>query len=394
MKKESKIPACYWFPALGGICIGFISLALPPVSNHFMELFDVGYAGLGLFLSALFWSHALIQVPAGMLADRLGVKRSLYIAIALQIFGSLVPFLNPTSLSLAFIMRLLLGIGTGIFFLAMVKALTMLAKPHQIVRGQGIQGAAFSFGSMIPYVTLPFFGSLGWVLAYLLGAILSVVVLLALLRVPKEPLEEEPKPLDMGQILTAIKKSFTNKEILILGCFHGFSFGTINTVANWLPQILLDAVPGSDMTFWAFATGGVFLLGTLGRVGGGELGRHFRMINIVLVCTLIISAIYIAMGLVKTPYLILPLGLTMGLVCGFTYASIFTLTTKLAVPGYVATGVGVMNTLANVANVILIVILGHIREYTGEFSMGLMVAGLLSLSVCALGFSRRKDFWL
>ena len=77
---------------------------IPPVATQFMQLFHVGYSGLSFLLSALFWTHALAQIPAGLIIDRLGILRSLVIATILCTVCSLAAFLAPLYIGIAFFM--------------------------------------------------------------------------------------------------------------------------------------------------------------------------------------------------------------------------------------------------------------------------------------------------
>ena len=137
-----SIPVYFWFPVLGSLGVGFIFMSAPPVADQFMSLFGVGYGGLSVFLSALYWTHAAAQVPAGLLIDRIGIFRSLFMSIAICAVGSLGPLIQPDNLAVAVSFRLLLGLSTSMMFLLFVKILTILAPQGQIARAQGFQGAA------------------------------------------------------------------------------------------------------------------------------------------------------------------------------------------------------------------------------------------------------------
>ena len=97
------MPVYYWFPVLGCLGIGIMFMNIPPVATQFMQLFGVGYSGLSFFLSSLFWTHALAQIPAGLIIDRLGILRSLVISAILCTACSLAPFLAPQGLGLAIV---------------------------------------------------------------------------------------------------------------------------------------------------------------------------------------------------------------------------------------------------------------------------------------------------
>ena len=80
-------------------------MSVAPLSTQFMSLFGIGYAGLSLFLSGLLWSHSLVQLPAGLILDKIGVYRGFLIAIAIAVVANCLPFLAPDDLSLIHISR-------------------------------------------------------------------------------------------------------------------------------------------------------------------------------------------------------------------------------------------------------------------------------------------------
>ena len=174
------VPVYFWLPALGCLGMGFMFLNVSAVAEQFRLLFDLNYAGLGVFLSAPFWAHTLVQVPAGLIVDRLGTLRALALSCVLCAAACFVPLLAPHSLWLAVVMRLIVGLATGLLFLAVVSAVKLLCPPVYMSRAQGLQGAAFSLGTMVPFVLLPWFGGFGWAAAYALGGLLPLVLLVLL----------------------------------------------------------------------------------------------------------------------------------------------------------------------------------------------------------------------
>ena len=60
----------------------YFHLVLPPLFPVLSATFGVGYAELGLLLSALFLTSGLCQTPAGFLVDRIGAARVLGAGLA------------------------------------------------------------------------------------------------------------------------------------------------------------------------------------------------------------------------------------------------------------------------------------------------------------------------
>lgn len=126
-----------WFPALISAMGGYLFMSVAPLSTQFMALFGVGYAGMSLFLSGLLWSHSLVQLPAGLILDKLGVYRGFLIAIIIALVSNLLPFLAPENLALATALRFFGGLSSGVLFLAGVKVTAMMAPPEKIAPGTG-----------------------------------------------------------------------------------------------------------------------------------------------------------------------------------------------------------------------------------------------------------------
>jgi MFS family permease len=362
-------------------------MSTPPVADQFMEIFNVGYGGLAFFLSAIFWTHSAVQVPAGLLIDRIGAFRALLVCIAVCVIGSLGPLIRPDNLAVAVSFRLILGVSTGMMFLLFVKILKILTPSHHVARAQGAQGAAFCLGTMLPYLSLIHVGASGWMAAYFSGAVFCAILGACMFRLPLAPLRESRVKADAVQVRQAMKAIFTSRHIWFLGCCHGFSYGSLITVGNWLPAILADTRPGSAIEDWAVATSAILLIGTAGRIFSGDASRLMPRQVYIRRATLCIGVLYALLALANSPIFVLIPAVALAVLCGSTYASILTLTTDIASSAYVATAVGFMNMLANCVNIMLILVLGNTREFSGGFALGLGLAALGAAVICALGRS-------
>ncbi len=245
---------------------------------------------------------------------------------------------------------------------------------------QGWQGAAFSFGTMLPYLTLPYAGSMGWVVAYLSCAALSVLYAVSVFRLPLRTIDRSRTGMSLRQVWDSMKVIATSKHIWFIGCSHGFAFGTLTSViGNWLPSMLEDSSPGSNIESWALATSVLLLVGMAGRIFGGEAPRFMPRGLILRRVVLCIGVGYWALSLSHNPWAIIGLTFVLAALCGGTYASVFTLTIDTAQPAYVASAVGFMNMVGCLVNVLLVILLGYARGVSGSFSLGLSIAGSLAL---------------
>jgi MFS family permease len=86
-----------------------VALALPA----FRKLFQLTDSQRGALNSAFFWSYAFLQIPAGYVVDRYGVKWPYAISFVLwSLFSAATAF--ATTVGQIVVLRLLLGIGEAI----------------------------------------------------------------------------------------------------------------------------------------------------------------------------------------------------------------------------------------------------------------------------------------
>src|SRR3954467_12034151 len=89
------------------------NLSVVLATPQFRDAFHVGDSSRGLLNSAFFWSYALLQIPAGWVVDRFGVKRPYTVAfLAWTLISAATGMVN--SVSQLLVRRLLLGAGESV----------------------------------------------------------------------------------------------------------------------------------------------------------------------------------------------------------------------------------------------------------------------------------------
>lgn len=376
-----RIPFYFWFPILMSLGIGFMTLSIPPVADQFSALLDVSYGGLSILFSAYYWTHVLVQVPAGLFSDRFGALLALRVSFSVTLACMLAPLLAPGSFALAFMGRFVLGACVAVFFLASVKVTKLIAPPAHIARVQGAQGAAFSLGTMLPYLVLPWFGSIGWVASYGISALFCVSLLYAVRRLPLRAMRRTRHAPALGEAWKGVKTIAMSGDVWFIGCCHGLALGSmLSVIGSWLPSILMDRAPGTTIETWALAVSFLLLTGTCGRVLGGEAARRMHRGLLINRIMLVVGVSYLVLAFCPLPALLIATGFFMTLLCGMVYASAFTLAIDTAEPGMLTTKVGFMNMIGNlVGGLVLIMFLGLFRDLTGSFAPGLCLFGVLAL---------------
>jgi MFS family permease len=160
-------------------------------------------AGLGLVAASFGVTTLLLRPYAGRLSDRRG-RRPLLVAGAMLAAVSLLAHPLTSDLTALVGLRLALGVGEALFFVAGFAALADLAPP-------GRAGEALSYNSLALYVGValgPIIGQLlvdagGFAAAWIGGSVLSLAAALLAMRLPEAlarpalvaPAEDEPVPI-------------------------------------------------------------------------------------------------------------------------------------------------------------------------------------------------------
>jgi sugar phosphate permease len=93
------------------------------LSEDLMRAFDTTGAGLGALHSAFFYVYAVLQVGAGVVADRFGVRRTATAGTVLMSLGGLW-FGVADTFAAAFLARLCVGLGASVIYIATLRFCT------------------------------------------------------------------------------------------------------------------------------------------------------------------------------------------------------------------------------------------------------------------------------
>jgi sugar phosphate permease len=169
----SVLAACYFI-------VMFHRIAPGVVADRLMADFAVGGAAVGVLTSIYFYMYALMQVPAGVLADSLGARKTVAIGTMVAGLGSLAFGLAPT-LDLAYAGRFLVGLGVSVIFVATLKFQVNWFRAAEFGTVSGLLMVVGNLGSVMatsPVAVLS--QTIGWRLSFvLIGAVTCAVALAA-----------------------------------------------------------------------------------------------------------------------------------------------------------------------------------------------------------------------
>ncbi|RLT08802.1 MAG: MFS transporter [Planctomycetota bacterium] len=145
------------------------SMAL--VEEPIRKEFGLDNQQFGWIGAAFYITYALAQVPAGMLADRLNVRKLYLFAVLWWSLAAMAAAFSPT-LSVLIAMRILLGLGESFNWPCALKVTSRILPPSDRSLGNGIFNSGAAVGAVItPMLVPPLALFFGWRVAFaVLGA--------------------------------------------------------------------------------------------------------------------------------------------------------------------------------------------------------------------------------
>ncbi len=206
-----------------------------------MEDFQVGGGLVSVMGAAFFYPYAVMQIPAGILADRWGARRTVMIFLAVAAAGTFL-FALAGSVAAASVGRMLVGVGVAMIF---VPGLSVILnwfplRMHPMCTGLFLSlGTGGMFLASWPLSALA--GAIGWRQAMTgVGVVTCILALVCGLFLRNSPAdagfvvkssavrENAEKSMPLGRTLMAVLKSRTYWGVSIwffclYGVFYAFS---------------------------------------------------------------------------------------------------------------------------------------------------------------------------
>jgi ACS family D-galactonate transporter-like MFS transporter len=231
-----------------GVIVNFfdrINLAVSQEALH--ASFGLTLIAFGYLSSAFSWSYAAMQLPAGLLLDRLGVRRVGRLSTFLWSVASFCAALS-TGLTGLFAARLLLGVAESPTFPANAKAIGLWFPERERSLAMAITDSAAKLSSAIG---VPLIGILllhfGWRWSFAATGFISLFYFALFCRVYRDPLEQPAsQSQETAQASAPARKARKTplSYLLVQRKVYGLAIGwgaynyTFFLLLSWLPSYL------------------------------------------------------------------------------------------------------------------------------------------------------------
>jgi len=391
------------------LCAAFViayldrqNLSIALSAREFKDFFRLSDSGRGLLNSAFFWSYAALQIPAGWIVDRYGVKRPFAFALgAWSIFAGLTAWCGTATQ--LFGVRILLGAGEAVNTPAGMRWIRLNFRTQQHGFVMGLYQACAKLG---PAIGGPLAAWLlishGWRAMFIVmgfGALLWLIPWMLLVRDNDRELEKTLlKRPEIASI--SFSELLANRAMwgIIIGsfCYNYFNYFCL----TWLPAYFAESRGLSlsstgwftGFSFWGFAivaTGAGLLADGMITHGHDAVSirRKFIIAGFLVASTEMIGAAS-SSNSVALFFAIFSLS-GLGLATGNYWAL-----TPAIMPGAPAARLAaVQNMAANLPGIVAPILTGWLKQSTGGYGAAMAAnLGFLLLGVASYVFWVRREY--
>jgi MFS family permease len=362
-----------------GVIIAYVAranISVAVVVPDFRRLFQLTDASRGTLNSAFFWSYAFLQIPAGWIVDRYGVKYPYAIAFLAWSLVSAATALG-TTLTQLIGLRFLLGVAES----AVTPASLRWIRFHFAERERGLAIGVYMTGTKIgPAIGAPLAAWLinlyDWRMMFIILGIGSIVWLVPwLLAVRDDDREIEKATAALRHVpVTSFWRIMASPVIwgTIVGTFCYMYF--VYFCMTWMPAYFVERrhLSLGDMGLYTFFSfGGMAAVSALGGWSADALiarGRNpvqvrkaFTIAGFLIASTEVIGALSdsVPVALFFAVFSLSGLGLAT--------ANYWALTQTLIPGGAIGRIVGVQNCAANLPGIVAPILTGWLKQTTGKY---------------------------
>jgi MFS family permease len=373
-----------------GMVIAYIdraNLSVVLATPEFRSAFDLSDSSRGLLNSVFFWSYAVLQIPAGWLVDRYGVRRVYALGF---FFWTLVSALSGVvnSMYQLIAVRLLLGAGESVGAPASLRWIRLNCPEQQRGLAVGIYMAGTKIGAAIGVPIAAFLiTALNWRAMFFICGFSGFVWLIAWLFLAREtPAAAALTPAEN------LENEISFRDLILTRTVVGILLGTFSYgyflyfCVTWLPAYLVENrhLALTSMAFYSlFSFGGMAVVAILSgwladwMISRGTEPSRTRKAFTILGFVLASTEVFGAWTSSQTIALFFAAFSLAGL--GLATANYWALTQTL-VPGKAMGRIaGIQNCASNLGGVAAPILTGWLKEKSGGYQAPMQAIWIILL---------------
>jgi ACS family D-galactonate transporter-like MFS transporter len=379
-----------------GMVIAYVSrsaLAVPLALPQFIGTFHLSLTDRGVLNSAFFWTYALLQIPAGFVVDRYGVKFPYFVGFTVWCLASASTALTR-SIPQLILVQILLGTGQAVVAPASYRWI----RYHFVEKERGMAVGLYMTGTKIgPAIGTPLaawlIGMYDWRLMFVLiglGGLIWLAPWLLLVRNDDRQRERAAVkkdgtiPIPFGRIMAS---PVTWGTVIASFCYMYFVYFCM----TWMPAYFMERRHlslGRMGLYVFFSFGGMAIVATLAGwaadrlIGRGHnpvtVRKAFTIAGFLVACTELIGARATSLDTALIFAVVSLSGL------GLATANYWALTQTLIPGAAIGRISGIQNCSCSLAGIVAPLLTGWLLQKTGSYEAPMMailivmVVGVLS----------------
>jgi ACS family hexuronate transporter-like MFS transporter len=380
---ESKLSRAQRLGLTSACVIGFAYSANytnhAPMIPALVAQFGFSLAAAGLLTTAIFLTHAGMQIPGGYLADRFGPKHVLSIALAVVCLGNITLGFAGSYSQLLF-WKIFVGLGTGCCFVAGARYIATMFASSRLHLAQGFYGGSVLLGSGFVIFAVPLLSAeLGWRGAFFSTAALAgIAAAIWIMLAPHAPVPAH-KPTPFARMLS-------NPQLWLLGLAQMASFGLVIVIGVWVTTYLSKSFHLTPA--YAGRIGSlVLVIGIASRPIGGLLVPRWGVRRTMQAGLALNAAACLNFGLGRGSLAQACAGVfLLGLGSGLPYAAIFNRAAALF-PARAGAAMGLVNMLGIVMILTAPPLVGQMVDLSGTFQSSFLTLGAFTVAALLATFA-------
>ena len=359
--------------------IGFLFVTGMGLVNAFIPILalelDPSKSLVGVVVSAWFFSRIFMEIPSGMISDRIGRRKPFIGGILLGAMGSLMCAMS-SSIYVLILGRTLWGFGAGFFFLNNTALITDLLDPKIRMKGvgvfQGVQFTGFLVGTPIGAFLSVYMGYQN--VFYLAFGLMVLSWLLAPLLKDLRNIGDQPLDVASSQNIIGSLKGLWNWGIIIIcvACFVRMFIAS--GVTSTVLQIYFNQQLKFDVGVIGIVLGMRMVGFIVGTLVSGNISERISIKNTVMMGFGILCVCLYLFTTVASLTFILPLSLFSGLGTGLVSSSLTVWLTESVKPESRGISIGLYRTFLSIGGLTGPIFFVFIEKAWGIYSPFLVAA--------------------
>lgn len=307
------------------VSVFFHRMSTGAVADDLVKNLNINGATLGNLTAMNYYAYAIMQIPVGIMVDTIGVRKICTWGTLITGIGSIL-FGIATGIELAYIGRFLVGLGTSVIIVSIMKVQTQWFKPNQFSTLSGITSFVGNFGALLATFPLTYMVvQLGWRNSFYFMGFISIVLAIGIWIIVRE--YPAGLQLEKNHQKPAGKKTLQGVQQVLVNPYTWPPFFIMFTLVGattaitglWgIPYVThVYGIPKQEAAWYmSFITFG-FIIGSpiIGKLSDTLGGKIKKILMISTACYTLIWIYLIAVGgkppIHVLPFLFLGIGLSM-----------------------------------------------------------------------------------